>query len=130
MSQQFRISDRGLHLIQEFEGNSEGRIQNDRWQAYLDRIAVPPVWTIYYGLTEGVHEGMIVTREQGDEMMRRELIKCEVALENMVSVPLNQNQVDALISFSYNCGSGALRSSTLMKLLNQGKYTAAVGANA
>jgi lysozyme len=39
-----------------------------------------------------------------------------------VTVPLNQNQFDALVSFSFNVGDNAFRGSTLLKLLNQGQY--------
>jgi lysozyme len=135
-AQQFRISDRGIALIQEFEGDEEGKLDGDRWQAYLDTIPKPPVPTIYFGLTEGVHMGMIITREQGDEMMKRELIKCETALERMVDVRLTQPQIDSLVSFVYNVGPGSASDtkrkkgfywSTMRKLINLGKFAAAAG---
>ena len=134
MTQNFRISDRGIGLIQEFEGDREGKLPGDRWQAYLDILPKPHVWTIYYGLTKGVHEGMIITRAEGDEMMKREFIQCESALEGMVDVPLSQNQIDALVSFVYNVGPGSPSDtkgrkgfywSTMRRLINQGKFEAA-----
>jgi lysozyme len=133
-TQQFRISDRGLALIQEFEGDDEGKLDGDRWEAYLDTIPNPPVPTIYFGLTEGVHMGMVITRAQGDEMMKRELIKCETALERMVDTPLTQPQIDSLLSFVYNVGPGSASDtkhkkgfywSTMRKLINQEKLSAA-----
>ena len=50
-----------------------------------------------------------------------------IQIKQLVKVPINQNQLDALTSFSYNLGIGALKSSTLLKLLNSGadKYTVA-----
>ena len=134
MPQDFRLGDKGLALIKEFEGWKRGYLGDDRWEAYLDTLPKNPVWTIYYGLTKGVYGGMIVTREQGDEMMRRELISCETALENLVDVPLNANQADACISLIYNMGPGSPSDtkykrgfywSTLRKLINQGKLDAA-----
>jgi len=129
-TQDFRLGDKGLALIQEFEGCKRGYLGDDRWQAYLDTLPKTPVWTVYYGLTKGVHKGTIVTRAEGDEMMRRELIACETSLENMVDVPLNAHQADACISLIYNMGPGSPSDtkhkrgfywSTLRKLINQGK---------
>ena len=40
----------------------------------------------------------------------------------MVEVPLEQNQFDALISWTFNLGTGALSSSTLLKVLNDENY--------
>jgi lysozyme len=47
------------------------------------------------------------------------------AVSSLVKVPLNQNQFDALVSFTYNCGSGALKGSTLLRKLNNGDYDGA-----
>ena len=46
----------------------------------------------------------------------------EQAVNNGVKVALNQNQFDALVSFTFNVGVGAFTSSTLLKVLNQGQY--------
>jgi len=115
------ISQRGIDLIVSFEGKHK-KLADGRYQAYLDTLAVPNVWTIYCGLTKGVSSGMICTEEEGERMFRKELAVYEDAVERLVSVPLNQNQFDALVSFVYNCGPGALQESTLLKLLNEGKY--------
>jgi lysozyme len=45
----------------------------------------------------------------------------------MVTVPLTQNQFDALVDFAYNAGAANLRSSTLLRLLNSGDYAGASG---
>ena len=47
----------------------------------------------------------------------------EKAVSSLVIVPLNQNQADALMSFIFNVGVEAFRNSTLLRLLNTGKYT-------
>jgi lysozyme len=115
------ISQRGIELIVSFEGKHKD-IGGGRYKAYLDTLAKPPVWTLYCGLTRGVREGMTCTVDEGDRMFAKELAVYEDAVDRLVAVPLNQNQFDALVSYTYNCGVGALASSTLLKVLNQGKY--------
>lgn len=115
------ISQRGIDLIVSFEGKHK-KLPDGRYKAYLDTLAKPAVWTLYCGLTRGITEGMICSEEEGQRMFAKELAIYEDAVERLVAVPLNQNQFDALVSYTYNCGIGALQSSTLLKVLNAGKY--------
>ncbi len=57
-------------------------------------------------------------------LLQKEVDKVQKVINDSVTVELNQNQNDALASFIYNIGEGAFRSSTLLKVLNQGKYDA------
>lgn len=111
-----KLSPQGLDFIVSFEGKLKP-IGDGRYQAYRCPAGV---WTIYAGCTEGVTEGMIVTENEGKSMFARELEKHERAVERLVTVDLTQAQTDALISFSYNAGTGALEKSTLLKKLNKG----------
>ncbi len=115
------ISQRGIDLIVSFEGKHKLR-PDGRYQAYMDTLAAPPLPTIYCGLTKGVKMGMIVTEEEGQRLFAKELAVFDNAVDELVKVPLTQNAHDALVSFSYNCGVNALKTSTLLKLLNQGKF--------
>lgn len=116
------ISQHGIDMIVEFEGKTEGRLADGRYKAYLDTIAKPPVWTIYCGLTKGVHEGMIITEEQGEAMYRKELNVYEDGIDKAVEgVQLSQNQFDACVSFTYNCGVGAFQKS-IAPLIRAGKF--------
>jgi lysozyme len=115
------ISKRGIDLIIGAEGKHK-LMPDGTYKAYLDTLAKPPVWTLYCGLTKGIKEGSTCTAEEGDKMFAKECAVYEDAVERLVHVPLNQNQFDALVSFVYNCGPGALEHSTLLTLLNQGKY--------
>lgn len=109
-----KTSQKGIDLIKQFEGC--------RLSAYK---CPANVWTIGYGHTYGVKEGQTISQKQADKFLKDDLKSFEAAVTNYVKVPLSQNQFDALVSFSFNVGSEALRTSTLLKLLNQGKYSEA-----
>lgn len=115
------ISPSGLDFIVSFEGKLK-LLPDGRYIAYQ---CPAKVWTIFAGVTEGVTEGMICTEDEGKAMFRRELAKHEAAVRRLVTVGLTQKQFDALVSFSYNVGTGALQKSTLLKHLNKGEYARA-----
>ncbi|MBM5459210.1 lysozyme [Pseudomonas sp. P66] len=109
-----RTSQRGLSLIKSFEGL--------RLLAYRDAVGV---WTIGYGATRGVKAGMSITKEQAERMLLNDVQRFEPEVERLVKVPLNKNQWDALVSFTYNLGAANLESSTLLRKLNAGDYEGA-----
>lgn len=63
-----------------------------------------------------------LTQQHALDLLAQELKSFEDAINQAVTVPLAQNQFDALVSFSYNVGAGAFKNSTLLKLLNQRQY--------
>lgn len=83
------------------------------------------VWTIGYGHTRGVKQGQVINHEQADEFLNNDLRQVESCISERVTVPLNQNQFDALVSFVFNVGRQAFSDSTLLKKLNEGNYRAA-----
>ena len=106
-----KIGSKGLELIKHFEG------------CELEAYKCPAgVWTIGYGHIKGVQEGMKITEHQAEEMLKSELHEYEGYINDYVTVPLNQNQFDAMVSWVYNLGGGNLRASTLLKVLNAGDY--------
>ena len=103
------ISQKGLDLIKTFEGCE--------LVAYKD---IAGVWTIGYGHTGAdVTPGLKISQGQADVLLRQDVEKFARGVTSAVEVPINQNQFDALVSFAYNVGLGALSSSTLLKLLNE-----------
>ena len=109
-----KTSQNGINLIKSFEG------------CKLTAYKCPAgVWTIGYGHTKGVKQGMKISQLQADTYLKNDLKTYENYVSKYVKVTLNQNQFDALVSFTFNCGGGALKSSTLLKKLNNGDYTGA-----
>lgn len=83
------------------------------------------VWTIAWGHTQGVCEGMTCTLEEAEAWFRQDMLWAQAAVLGSVTVPLNQNQFDALLSFTENEGATAFEESTLLRLLNSGDYSGA-----
>ena len=109
-----KTSQAGIDLIKQFEG------------LYLKAYLCPAnVLTVGYGHTGDVQPGECVTEPEAEMLLIGDLEDAEEAVERYVNIDLEQHEFDALVSFTFNCGSGALKSSTLLKLLNAGNRTAA-----
>ena len=106
------ISYRGLALIKRFEGL--------RLTAYRDSVGV---WTIGYGHTKGVRRWHRITRRQANNFLRQDVRWAERAVNRYVRVCLNQSQFDALVSWTFNLGSGNLRRSTMLKRINARRWS-------
>ena len=106
-----KISEEGIALIKKFEGC--------KLEAYLDAVDVP---TIAYGRTKEVQMGDTCTQQQAEDWLEEELVEYEGYVEKAVTVPLEQNQFDALVSWTYNLGPSNLNKSTALKLLNMSEY--------
>ncbi|MAK80511.1 MAG: hypothetical protein CMJ17_01315 [Phenylobacterium sp.] len=106
-----KTSQEGKALIKKFEGCE--------LKAYL---CPAQVWTIGYGHTAGVSEGDVCTQEDADRMLAEDLEEFEGYVREAVDVPLEQNEFDALVAWTYNLGPGNLRSSTMLKKLNDSKF--------
>ena len=65
---------------------------------------------------------MEITQEEAETLLQEEMHEYEGYINDMVKVPLEQHQFDAMVSWVFNLGSGNLSSSTLLRVLNEGKY--------
>lgn len=141
-----KLNEDGINLIKHYE--------SCRLQAYPDpasplaqQLQLPPnarkdgweklsgaPWTIGWGSTgidDSVEQPVPIgpsttwTQEHADARLQRDLTAFSSKVEALLKVDLTDNQFSALVSFAYNCGIGNLRSSTLLQLVNRGKFKAA-----
>lgn len=95
-----KTSQRGINLIKQFEGL---RLTTYKCPAGM--------YTIGYGHTRGVTRGMKITEEEASAYLTADLRNSEKAVERYDSIyHWNQNEFDALVSFTFNCGAANLRS--------------------
>lgn len=107
-----KLSDFGLKFIEQLEGNHPLAYQDQRG-----------VWTIGVGHTGAdVTPGLVATQDQIDSWLLQDTQTACNAVMRTVDVPMTQNQFDALVSFTFNVGQGSEAHSTMVTLLNQGKY--------
>ena len=78
------------------------------------------IWTIGYGHTLGVAQGMTCTRAEADTWFIQDVAKCESSV-NKQNLALSQNQFDALVSYAFNIGVGAFERSNLLSMIKSGK---------
>ena len=115
-----RMTDEGLDLIKLYEGYSSS--------PYL---CPAQHWTIGYGAIWGMDDKRVtedhpdINEDQADYLLRRDVKKSEMAVLRHIRVPLEDGQFNALCSFVFNLGSGALQSSTLRRKINRGDYIGA-----
>ena len=95
-----KLSEKGLALIKRFEGL--------RLKAYK-AVPTEKYYTIGYGhYGADVSEGMEITEATANRYLLQDADSAVKAV-NSLELALNQNQFDALVSFTFNCGKGNLK---------------------
>jgi lysozyme len=117
-----KMSPAGRRVLIQREGK--------KLRAYLDSVGV---WTIGVGHTSAagppnVTPGLTITDAECDQLLARDLVQYEDAVNKAVTAKLNQNQFDALTSFCFNVGTGGFTRSTVVKRLNAGDTVGAADA--
>ena len=108
-----KVGKPGLDLIKSFEGL--------KLKPYLCPAGVP---TIGYGSTYYENGKKVtlkdnpITEKRATELLANTLVQYEKAVGTFVQTTITANQFDALVSFTYNAGIVALKSSTLLKKVN------------
>jgi lysozyme len=109
-----KLSKAGADLIKKYEGC--------RLTAYL---CPANVWTIGWGHTGNVKKGQVITQAQADALFDKDIQRFVDGVNQAVKVEVTQNQFDALVSFAYNCGVGALQKSKLLEYVNKKQFNKA-----
>ncbi|QVV67998.1 glycoside hydrolase family protein [Synechococcus sp. LA31] len=114
------LTPEGWTLLKTWEGC--------RLSAYPDPASGAAPWTIGYGHTGAeVVPGLTITQEQAEAWLKQDVAEAAAAVDRLlISVTLTPRQRDALISFCFNVGAGALERSTLRKRLLAGESSADV----
>ena len=95
-----KTSQRGVDLIKSFEGFSSKAI----------RLKGEQYYTIGYGhYGQDVLPGQTITLAEGEALLRKDLNQFEIWVNRYAPWQMNQNEFDALVSFTYNCGPGSLQ---------------------
>lgn len=109
------VTEEGLNMIKRFEGFSP--------TIYTCPAGYP---TIGYGHVVLAHEreqfAAGLTPAEATELLRKDVRIAERAVLRLVSVSLTDGQFDALVSFTFNLGAGALQRSTLRRKVNRGEH--------
>ena len=103
------ITDEGLALIKKFEG-----FESTPYEDAGDRLTIGWGHLIRPGETFAS-----ITQAQADQLLQDDLADDEEAVSRIISVPLNENQFSALVSFTFNVGAGNFRGSDLRAFVNQ-----------
>lgn len=110
------ITKEGLNLIKEFEGFEP--------EVYLDAAGYP---TIGYGHLIRKEEGDMykygITESAAEALLAKDVWSAERAVLRLIKVPLSDGQFDALVSFTFNLGGGALQRSTLRRKVNREEHS-------
>ncbi len=110
------ISNKGLQLIKDYEGFSP--------TSYHDAAGHP---TIGYGhlIKKGESFPNPIALQDATILLMNDVLHAERTVRRLIPITLTQGQYDALVSFTFNLGSGALQASTLRRRLLAGNAEAA-----
>jgi lysozyme len=130
-----QISSEGIDLVKAFEGLPDGDPSTVNLDPYMDPIGI---WSAGFGHAIFVDYRPLrgpadrarakalypngLTRQEAELLLIADLVDTERAVHAQVAVPLDQHQFDALVSFTFNLGSGNLSKSTLLRKLNAQAY--------
>lgn len=117
-----KTSARGRALIELREGS--------RLKAYKDSVGI---WTIGVGHTSAaglpvVSPGLTISQAECDEILSRDLVKFEKAVDDAIKVPMAEHENDAFVSLAFNIGAPAFTKSTVARRFNAGDKAGAAEA--
>lgn len=100
-------------------------VRNYRKVAGWQNMDAKP-WTVGYGTTSAtghkVFQGLKIDKETAEIWRQEAVDRTAVEVQKLVTVPLQQQQLDALTSLVYNIGIHNFAKSTVLRLLNAGEH--------
>lgn len=119
------MSDKGIEWLKQKEGSvqKDGKhvVYDDKNKHIVpDGAPLPKGATIGYGhlVKPGENFDGGITDAQATELLKQDIATAEKAVRDNITVPLRQNQYDALVSLAYNIGTGNFKESTVVKYIN------------
>ena len=103
------LTQENVDLIKQFEGK--------RLTAYQDSVGI---WTIGYGHTKGVYEGMKITEKGASQFLIEDLAVATACVNRVIKRPMNDQEFGAFVSLTHNIGVGAFAGSTAARMFNKG----------
>lgn len=136
-----KVSDNALKMLKHHEGvrTKPYRDVVALWTVGVGHLMYPEQATLpnknnakpgYTGMTREdyqirIEDFRVFSMEEVDELLKSDLARFERGVDRLITVPLKQNQFDALVSFSFNLGLGTLQRSTLRQKVNRGDFEGA-----
>ena len=108
-----KLNQKGYDLIKSFEGLS---LKPYKCSAGVATIGYGN--TYYENNVKVQMSDPVITKKRAEDLLKISADRYASKVDNLVHKPITQNQFNALVSFAYNVGSGALASSTLLKKVN------------
>lgn len=120
-----RISTQGMDLIKRFEGIARKpyRCPAHLWTVGVGSVLYPEQIRLRdsrRAMRLKPEDDRVWSDEEIDELFKHDLRRFERGVTRLIHRPLHQHQFDALVSFAFNLGNGALQSSTLRRKINRG----------
>jgi lysozyme len=110
-----KTESRGIALIKSYEKLV--------LTAYHGEADPPNIWTIGWGHTFGVKEGMVIDQQTAEVLLEQDISDAEDAVAGSANLSITtQAQFDAMVSFAFNLGTGAFKRSTLLRMHNSGDF--------
>lgn len=131
-----KISNNGINMLKRFEGsvkigNTHVIYDDQTGRPINTNDPIPKGATIGYGhlIKSGEDFRNGINETKATELLRNDITIAECAVNNNISIPLKQNQFDALVSLAYNIGANNFANSTVVKYVNNPNLHSSVYLN-
>ena len=131
-----KTSNNGINMLKKLEGcvkigNIHIIYDDQTGKPVNTNKPLPKGATIGYGHLIKNYEDFIngISEDKAIELLRADIAIAERAVKNNISVPLKQNQYDALVSLAYNIGTKNFAHSTVIKYINNPHFHSSVYPN-